>query len=113
MNTSPSPKRWPDPALDAARFPLLRFRSTRVEPLDATRARVHGRLTIRDVTRDVTLEAAYEGQAVGPGGVLRARFRATTAIGRRAFGVHWNPLGGLLVGDRVEITLRVAAVRRG
>ena len=45
------------PFFDAARFPEARFVSTRVEPVDATHARVHGDLTLRGVTREVVLDA--------------------------------------------------------
>jgi polyisoprenoid-binding protein YceI len=51
---------------DVAKFPALRFRSTRVEALGGDRLRVIGELTIRDVTREVALEAETGGRAKDP-----------------------------------------------
>ena len=98
---------------DAERFPSITFRSTRVEPLDEGRAKVHGLLTIRDVTKDVVLDTEYEGQVTDAYGKRRAAFTAEAAIARKDFGLTWNPLlesGGAVVGDRVRITLHIAAV---
>ncbi len=102
-----------DDFLGAERFPRLTFRSTRVEVVAPRQARLYGALTIRDVTRDVALDTIYEGRDIGPAGRPRARFRATTAINRSEFGVRWNPLGGFVAGDRVEITLDITAVPLG
>ena len=99
--------------LDVERFPKLRFESTRVERIDAQRYRVAGRLTIRDVTRDVTLDVEYNGQAKDPWGNQRVAFSATTSLDRSDFGLEWNQLletGGLLVGERIDIELDVQAV---
>lgn len=99
--------------LDVARFPTLRFVSTRVEKANDTRYRVHGELTIRDVTRPVTLDMEYGGQAKDPWGNQRAAFTATTSVNRTDFGLKWNQAleaGGVLVGERVDIELEVQAV---
>jgi polyisoprenoid-binding protein YceI len=98
---------------DVERFPKLRFESTRVERVDGERYALHGRLTIRDVTREVALDVRYGGQAKDPWGNQRAAFAATVAIDRRDFGLKWNQAleaGGVLVGERVEIELEVQAV---
>jgi polyisoprenoid-binding protein YceI len=97
---------------DAERFPQLRFRSRRVEST-GDGLRVHGDLTIRDVTREVTLEAESAGRGVDPYGKERIAFVAKTSIDRKSFGLTWNQLleaGGVLVGDRVDIELDVQAV---
>jgi polyisoprenoid-binding protein YceI len=99
---------------DADRFPELRFRSTRIEKVDTDHCRVVGDLTIRDVTREVTLDAEYGGRAKDPWGNERVAFAAKTAIDRKDFGLGWNQAleaGGVLVGDRVEIELDVQAVK--
>lgn len=100
--------------LDVERFPSLRFESTSIEQVSTERYRVHGDLTIRDVTRQVVLDAEYNGQAKDPWGNQRAAFTATTAIDRREFGLTWNQLleaGGLLVGERIDIELEVQAIQ--
>jgi polyisoprenoid-binding protein YceI len=98
---------------DVEKFPELRFRSTRVEEVGEGRLRIHGELTIRDVTREVALEAEPAGRGMDPWGNERLGFVAKTSIDRKDFGLKWNQLleaGGVLVGDRVEIELDVQAV---
>lgn len=98
---------------DVERFPKLLFRSTRVEHVKGDRYRVIGDLTIRDVTREVTLDVEYNGVAKDPWGNQRAAFTATTSLQRTDYGLHWNQVleaGGVLVGERVDIELEVQAV---
>jgi polyisoprenoid-binding protein YceI len=100
---------------DVARFPELRFTGTRVERLSDERLRVTGDLTIRDVTRAVTLEVEYAGRTVDPWGNERAGFTAKTALDRREFGLTWSQLletGGLVVGDKIDIEIEVEAVKQ-
>jgi polyisoprenoid-binding protein YceI len=99
---------------DVERFPELRFRSTRIEKVADERYRVIGGLTIRDVTREVTLDVEYAGRGKDPWGNERLAFAAKTAIDRKDFGLGWNQVleaGGVLVGDRVEIELDVQVVK--
>lgn len=100
--------------LDVERFPVLRFQSTQVEKAGGDRYRVHGNLTIRDVTREVVLDAEYSGQAKDPWGNQRVAFTAKTSIERGDFGLQWNQIletGGVLVGERIDIELEVQAVQ--
>lgn len=100
--------------LDVERFTQLRFQSTKVEKASGDRYRVHGNLTIRDVTREVVLDAEYGGQAKDPWGNQRVAFTATTSIERADFGLEWNQVletGGVLVGGRIDIELEVQAVQ--
>ena len=76
--------------------------------------RVIGDLSIRDVTREVTLDVEYGGRAKDPWGNERVGFIVETTLDRKDFGLGWNQLleaGGVLVGDRVEIELEVQAVK--
>jgi len=101
---------------DAERFPELRFRSKRIEKVGDDRYRVLGELTIRDVTREVSLDVEHGGRAKDPWGNERAGFVAKTTLDRKDFGLAWNQAleaGGVLVGDRVDIELEVQAVRAG
>ena len=96
------------------KFPELRFRSTRIEKIEDARYRVIGELTIRDVTREVSLDVEYGGRAKDPWGNERIGFVAKTALDRKDFGLGWNQVleaGGVLVGDRVDIELEVQAVK--
>jgi polyisoprenoid-binding protein YceI len=101
---------------DADSFPSITFRSRRVEgsisePGDSFR--VTGDLTIRSVTREVTLDARFEGTGTDPWGGTRSGFSAAVSIDRRDYGLTWNQAletGGVLVGHEVRIELQVQAV---
>lgn len=102
--------------LDAARFPTLSFRSTRVVAADEDRRfKVQGDLTIRDVTRPVVLDVELLGAAADPWGGNRAGFSARVEIDRDDFGASWNVVleaGGLLVAKKVQVELEIEAVER-
>lgn len=107
--------------LDVEHHPTLTFKSDRVELLGPTEAKVHGSVTIRGVTKSLTLQVRYLGTWQTPwweGGVdkgpkTRAGFVATGRLNRKDFGVNWNSTldrGGLVVGDDVELTLDAEAI---
>ncbi|RKH50129.1 YceI family protein [Corallococcus llansteffanensis] len=99
---------------DVEKFPAMTFQSTKVEKGSGKGLRVTGHLTIRDVTREVVLEAEALGVGKDPWGNLKAAFEAKTTIDRRDFGLTWNQAleaGGVLVGEKIEITLEVQAAR--
>ena len=100
---------------DVEKFPTASFRSTKVEGLAGDRYRITGNLTLHGVTKAVVLGATYEGSGKDPWGGERAGFVASTSIDRRDFGLEWNKAletGGLLVGEKVELTLEVEAVKQ-
>lgn len=99
---------------DVEKFPELRFRSTRVEKVQDDRYRVIGELTIRGVTREVSLDVEHGGRAKDPWGNERVGFVAKGSLDRKDFGLVWNQVleaGGVLVGDRVDVELEVQGVR--
>lgn len=99
---------------DVAQHPTITFASKRVEVLGPERARIVGDLTLRGATREVALDARRTGTAKDPWGKQRVGVRAEAAISLKDFGLTWNqPIeGGFLLGDKVDITLRLEAVRR-
>jgi polyisoprenoid-binding protein YceI len=100
---------------DVETFPSMAFRSTRVEPAGGDEYRVTGDLTIRGVTRPVTLAVELDGEARDPWGGTRRSFTAQTKINRKDFGLTWNVAlesGGVLVGEQVKVTVYVQAVRQ-
>ncbi len=104
-----------DDFFNAEKFPAITFTSKRVERVDAENYRLVGDLTIRDVTREVVLDTEFEGQVADPWGNQRAGFTATTQISRGEFGVNFNGLletGGVIVSDKVKITLHIELVRK-
>jgi hypothetical protein len=100
--------------LDVERFPELRFRSSSVRPA-GNRWEVSGELTIRGVTRPITLDVEFCGVAVDPWNNVRAGFLATTEINREDFDLTWNQAlesGGFVVGKGVKIEADVEAIRQ-
>lgn len=100
--------------LDVATYPQITLASKRVEKSDENRYRVVGDLTIHGVTREAVLDVEHAGQAKDPWGNVRAGFSARTTIDRKDFGLKWNQVletGGLLVGDKVEITAEIELVK--
>jgi polyisoprenoid-binding protein YceI len=99
---------------DVEKYPTMKWTSRRVEPLDGKRFRVEGDLTIRDVTRPVTLEVTVHGTARDPWGGDRLGVSATGTLKRSDFGLTWNQAletGGVLVGDEVRLELDAEFVR--
>lgn len=103
--------------LDAENYPELTFRSTSVKGLrlePGSGFEVRGKLTIRGVTKEVVLDAVFEGRGTDPWGGERVSFSAETTIDRREYGLEWNQAleaGGVLVGNEVKIHLEAQAVR--
>jgi polyisoprenoid-binding protein YceI len=99
---------------DAANYPTITFKSTKVVAVGDHEYRVSGDLTIHGVTRQVTFDAEYSGQLKDPYGMQRAGLSAKATINRKDFGLNWNQAlesGGVLVGDKVTIEIDLAAVR--
>jgi len=100
--------------LFADKFPELTFRGGRAEGDIGSRFALHGDLTIRGVTRPVTLQVTNEGRVIDPWGNDRIGYSATTTISRKDFGLEWNmalEAGGVLVGDEVRISIETELVR--
>lgn len=94
-------------------YPLMTFRSTGVRSGSGGAYLVDGELTIREISRPVTLTVEYHGTDQDPWGGTRAGFTATTSIERKEFGIDFNvPLQGdkVLLGDKVEIQIEIEAI---
>ncbi|WP_399085375.1 YceI family protein [Streptomyces sp. BBFR2] len=99
---------------DSAAFGLMTFRSTAVEQSAADRFRVTGDLTIKDVTRPLTLDLEFQGSATDVYGAERVGFEGATEILRSEWGLTWNAAleaGGVMVSDKVKLTFDISAVR--
>ncbi|HEY8692268.1 MAG TPA: YceI family protein [Chloroflexota bacterium] len=100
--------------LNVEQFPTIAFRSARIEHAAHDQYKMTGDLTIRNVTRPVTLDVVYSGQGKDPMGNVHAGFSASTTINRKDWGLTWNmalETGGLLVGEEVKLALEVEAVK--
>lgn len=96
------------------KFPSLTFKSRRIER-DGDDLKLVGDLTIRGVTREVTLDVTEHGRQTDPWGGLRAGFEATGKIKRSDFGLTWNQAleaGGVAVGDDVKLAIDVELVKQ-
>jgi polyisoprenoid-binding protein YceI len=99
--------------LDVEHYPDIRFRSASVRPGDTDHWKLTGDLTIRGVTRPVTLLVEYCGTATDPWGNTRAAFLVSGEINREDFDITWNQAleaGGFLVGKGVKVEVDVEAV---
>ncbi|MFP5376268.1 MAG: YceI family protein [Acidimicrobiia bacterium] len=99
---------------DMENHPEITFASTAVEQLDADNFRVTGDLTIKGVTRPVTVDFQYTGTAVDPFGNARVGFEGRTTVNRKDWGVNWNAAleaGGVLVSEKVTLEFEVSAIR--
>ncbi|HTT69091.1 MAG TPA: YceI family protein [Gemmatimonadales bacterium] len=102
---------------DVERYPVLAFRSTRVEQAGpgGEALKVAGDLTMHGVTRPVVLDVEYAGSAKDPWGGVRAGFSARGVLDRKDFGLTYNQLletGGVVVGETVEIAIDAEVVKK-
>jgi len=103
-----------DAFFDVEKHPAITFRSTGVKVVSKDKLQVSGDLTIRGTTKPVILEVDVLGFGPAFGGGYRGGFEARTRVNRQDFGVAWNSVvegGGTVLGDDVDITLNVEAVR--
>jgi polyisoprenoid-binding protein YceI len=99
--------------LDVERYPEITFRSTSVAVADDGGLELTGDLTIRDVTRPVTLRGEFVGLGTDPFGNRRAMFSLAGELDREDFGITWNKgleTGGVLVGKTVGLEIEVSAI---
>ncbi len=95
-------------------YPEITFVSTNVIQNGPTEYEVTGDLTIRGVTRPVTMIFEYTGTAVDPYGNKRVGFEGSVQINRKDWGVNWNTVleaGGMLVSEKVTLEFEVSAIK--
>ena len=95
-------------------YPHLTFKSTGVTVTGDNTAKLAGDLTIRDVTKPVTLDVEYVGKSKSPWGTENYGFSATTKINREDWDLTWNAAletGGVLVGKEVTIEIELELVK--
>ncbi|MNK57616.1 hypothetical protein D3C87_766750 [compost metagenome] len=93
------------------RFPLILYKSTKIETQTENRFRVYGNLTIHGITREIVVDGTYAGGPYkDPDGILRTGFSGSATLSRKDFGMLWNVAlesGGVLVDDRVDLQLDI------
>jgi polyisoprenoid-binding protein YceI len=102
--------------LDVAKYPKMTFVSKKVTPDGKNQWKIAGDLTLRGVTKEVTLDVETAGaEAKDPRGNLRSGASATTTIKRSDFGLSFNvppETGGVLLSDEVHVHLEIEGIRK-
>lgn len=99
---------------DVANHPSITFVSTSVEALDEATLRIAGDLTIKNVTRPVSIDFDYAGAATDPFGMERIGFEGVTTLLRSDYGMTFNAAletGGVLVSDKITLEIEISAVK--
>ncbi|MET9770785.1 YceI family protein [Streptomyces sp. NPDC006415] len=99
---------------DAEKFPLMTFRSTQAEQLGGEAYRITGDLTIKDVTRPLSIDLEFNGSATDVYGNERVGFEGSADILRSDWGLTWNAAletGGVMVSDKVKLTFDISAIK--
>jgi polyisoprenoid-binding protein YceI len=94
--------------------PTITFRSKAVRPTGGNTFELDGDLTIRGITKPVTLESEFAGMGVTGQGTPMLGFSAKTTIDREAFDITWNAAletGGVMLGKKVEIQIDVELLK--
>jgi len=100
--------------LDPATYPEITFVTTAVRAVDADNYEVTGDLTIKGVTKSITIPFAFEGAAKDPFGNTRIGFEGSVTINRGDFGITFNAAletGGVLVSDKITLEFEVSAIK--
>jgi polyisoprenoid-binding protein YceI len=101
--------------LDVEKFPRITFRSTKVVPDGKDRYQVTGTLTLRGVSREVTLPVQFLGFVRDPWGNDKAGFEAILTVNRKDYGITWNKAldaGGVVLGEEVKVVFNLEATRK-
>ncbi|AKA48571.1 hypothetical protein IX51_05060 [uncultured archaeon] len=104
-----------DDFFNSEKFPKMSFVSKKIESVGNSKYKITGDLTVRDVTKEITLDGEYEGNAKDPWGNERIGINVNGEIVREDFGLKWNtPLdnGGVLVGSKVKFEVRVELLKQ-
>lgn len=99
---------------DAASHPTITFKSKRVEGVSGNKFNLVGDLTMRGVTREVTLNVEATPIVKGMRGETRIGATATTRLNRQDYGISWNrtlDAGGVVVGNEVQVTVDLELVQ--
>lgn len=99
----------------ADQHPKLSFVSTDIKKVSDDEYKLTGDLTVRGVSKPITLDVTYNGTVVDPYGQTKAGFEATGKLNRKDFGLNWSAVteaGGLVVSDEVKLVLNVQMIKQ-
>lgn len=95
---------------DAAKYPKISFQSTSFTKASGNEYKLTGDLTVKDITKPVTLDVEYGGTAVDFYGNTKAGFEVTGKINRKEYGLTWGGIteaGAIVVGEDVKLVMSV------
>jgi polyisoprenoid-binding protein YceI len=98
---------------DVANFPKITFASTSVKDSGSDKIVVEGNLTIKDVTKPLSITFEYTGTATDPFGNARFGFEGESEINRKDFGLTWNAAletGGILVSENIKLEFEFSTI---
>ena len=98
---------------DVAAFPKITFASTSVKDSGSDKLLVEGNLTIKDVTKSISIEFEYTGTATDPYGNARFGFEGASEINRKDYGLTWNAVletGGVIVSENIKLEFEISAI---
>ncbi len=102
-----------DDFFNAEKYPKLKFESTSFKNISGDNYELTGNLTIRDITKEVTLDVTHGGTVQDPYGQTKAGFELSGTINRKDFDLKWNAVteaGNVVVGDKVNLYMNVQVV---
>jgi polyisoprenoid-binding protein YceI len=100
---------------EADKFPKMTFTSTSAEERGGDAYRINGDLTIKDVTKPLSIDLEFNGSATDPYGNERVGFEGSATILRSDWGLTWNAAletGGVIVGDKVKLLFDISAIKK-
>lgn len=101
---------------DAGNHGEIRFVGTKYENVGGEHFLLHGNLTIRDITKPVSVMVDFGGIVVDPYGQTKAGFTVTGKISRKEFGLTWNAVteaGSVVVSDEIKLQAEIQLVKQG
>lgn len=99
---------------DAEKFPTLNFTATGIKKINTNEFEIQGDLTIKEVTKSISLKTEYSGLMTDPWGNTKAGLSISGAINRREFGLTWNAAletGGVLVGEEIKLVAEIQLLK--
>ncbi len=100
---------------DAGKYPKITFKSTSFTKTDGNDFDLTGNLTVKDVTKPVTLKVEFGGSATDFTGKFRAGFEVTGKINRKEFGLVWDGIteaGAIVLGEDVKLNINLQFIKQ-
>ena len=100
---------------DAAKFPEITFKSSKITPKGGDKFEVTGTFTMHGISKEIVVPVTFGGLAKDPWGNERAGFSVTMTLNRKDYGITWNKVldaGGMMLGDDVEVSIELEAVKK-